>query len=154
MCSFLLSTDAVSKPVCVSNGLMPPKISLTWNAVDDYQSSFQFTYNVLYCYKPHLNNKFCSDPPFGYNTFKDCTGLSIDSSSRIGRKVLDCNVTSLFKRLFPYLFDVHAPTTTPKIIFIVDIGNIQSDGYSNFKACDPHNLGIDLISQNFLLLEI
>ena len=125
---------------------MPPKISLIWNAVDDYQSSFQLTYIVLYCYKPHLNNKFCSDPPFGYNTSKDCTGLSIDSSSRNASRVLECNVTSLFKRLAPNLFDIHAPVTTPKIFFSVNIGNVQSDGYSTFRACDPHKLGIDLIS--------
>lgn len=146
MCRFLLSADAVSKPVCISNGLMPPKISLIWNAVDDYQSSFQFTYNVLYCYKANPNNKFCSDPPFGYNTSKDCTGLSVNSSSRIGSNVLECNVTSLFKRLVPSLFDFHAPVTIPIIIFRINIGNIQSDGYSTFKACDPRMLGIELIS--------
>ena len=146
ICRFRLSADAVSKPVCVSNGLMPPKISLIWNAVDDYQSSFQFAYNVLYCYKPHRNNKFCFHPPFGYNTSKDCTGLSLNSSSRNGSMVLECNVTSLFRRLVPVLFDIHAPVTTPKIIFSVNIGNIQSDGYSTFKVCDPTKLGIKLIS--------
>ena len=119
-----------------------------WNAVDDYQSSFQFTYNVLYCYKPNRNNKFCWDPPSGYNTLKDCTGLSINSSSRIRHKALECNVTFLFKRLFPNLFDAHAQLTMPIIIFSVNIGNIQSDGYS-FKACDPTKLGIDIA----LLLE-
>ena len=133
MCRVLLSADAVSKPVCVSNGLMPPNISLIWKAVDDYQSSFQFTYNVLYCYKANSNNKFCLDPPFGYNTFKDCTGLSVASSSRIESMVLECNVTSLFKRLVPVLFDIiHAPVTTPKIIFSVNIGNIQINQSINF----------------------
>lgn len=121
-----------------------------WNAVDDYQRSFQFIYNVLYCYNPQPNNTFCSDPPSGYNTFKDCTGLSINSSSRIRHEKLECNVTSLFKRLFPNLFDAHAQLTMPLIIiFSVNIGNIQSDGYS-FKPCDPTKLGIDIA----LLLEV
>ena len=146
MCSFLLSADAVNKPVCVSDGLMRPNISLIWNAIDDYQSSFQFTYNVLYCFKPYLNNNFCLKPPFGYNTSKDCTGLAVDFSSRVGSMVLECSVTSLFKRLVPSLFDIHAPRGTTKIIFSVNIGNIQSDGYSTSKVCDPMESGIELIS--------
>ena len=140
MLCFVLSADAVHKPVCVSNGLMPPNISLIWNAMDDYPGSFQFTYNVLYCYKPDRNNKFCLYPPFGYNTSNDCTGLSVDSSSRTERMVLKCSVTSLFKRLVPSLYDVHAPISTPNIIFSVNIGNIQSDAYSTFMGCDPTKL--------------
>ena len=141
MLCFVLSADAVHKPVCVSNGLKPPNISLIWNAMDDYPGSFQFTYNVLYCYKPGPKNKFCMDPPFGYNTSNDCTGLSVDSSSRTERMVLECSVTSLFKRLVPSLYDVHAPISTSNIIFSVNIGNIQSDAYSTSSVCDPTKLG-------------
>lgn len=141
MLCFVLSADAVHKPVCVSNGLMPPNVSLIWNATDDYPGSFQFTYNVLYCYKPDRKNKFCMHPPFGYNTSNDCTGLSVDSSSRTERMVLECSVTSLFKRLVPSLYDVHAPISTSNIIFSVNIGNIQSDAYSTFSVCDPTKLG-------------
>lgn len=139
--------------MCVSNGLIAPKISLIWNAIDDYQSSFQFTYNVLYCYNSTSLSKFCLFPPVGYNTFKDCTSLSVNSSSRTGSMVLECNVTSLFKRLVPSLYDIHAQKSPLVIIFSVNIGNTQSDSYSTFTYCDPMKLGIELctFSRNLIL---
>lgn len=123
--------------MCISNGLTPAKISLIWNAIDDCQSVYPFTYNVLYCHKPSGNNSFCFRPPRGYNIYRDCTGLIVNSSSGVGSMVVECNVTSLFKRLFP-----DAWRGIPKITFSINIGNVPSDAYSKFSTCNPLELGM------------
>ncbi len=128
--------------MCISNGLTPPKISLIWNAIDDYQSVFPFTYNVLYCqlYSSE-SDRFCLKPP-RFNLYRDCTGLSVNSNSSAGSMVVECNVTSLFKRFYPNLFDIHAGgNIRPVIFFSVNIRNVQSDAYSSFSSCNPLHLG-------------
>lgn len=140
-CSILLSVDPVSQPACISNGLTPPKISLIWNAIDEYQSVLPFTYNVLYCHNPSQSNKFCFRRP-RYNISRDCTGLFVNSNSKSGSIAMECNVTSLFKRLYPNLFDIHAEgDINPEIIFSVNIANVQSDAYSKVRHCNPLDFG-------------
>lgn len=136
---FLPHTGPVSKPMCISNGLTPAKISLIWNAIDDYQSTYPFTYNVLYCQKPSKKNKFCLSPPDGYSIYRDCTGLVINSSSGAGSMVVRCNVTSLFKKFFPNA----EGRVIPSIVFSINIGNVQSNAYSKFSTCDPFALGMN-----------
>ncbi|KAJ7377384.1 hypothetical protein OS493_029744 [Desmophyllum pertusum] len=118
----------------------PPEISLLWHviqSVDDYQS-LPFTYNVLFCHKSSIRNKFCLRPPYGYNISRECTDLS----SSAGSMVVECNVTSLFKRLFPNLFDAHKEMAgRPLITFTVNIGNVQSDSYGDHSPCSAWDIG-------------
>ena len=144
--SVFLSTGPISKPKCVSNGLIPPKTLLIWNTIENEQSDLQFTYNVLYCYKPSLPNKFCYRPPHGYNILINCSDLTINAS--VTSSVKECNVTSLFKTLFPNLFDVHEQVSgRPAIFFIVNLGNVQSDNYSPSNYCNPLESGNDSSSE-------
>lgn len=119
----------IAKPQCVSNGRVPPKISLVWNIMENKQSDLQFTYNVLYCYKNSRKNKFCVSPPFGYNISTQCSDLSINSSA--SGTIMYCNVTYLFQMAFPNLFN-HGPVVSgrPTISFVLNFGNVESDNYS------------------------
>ena len=112
-----------------------------WNTVENKQSDLQFTYNVLFCYNPSLRgNKFCRRPPFGYNMSSHCSNLSVNSSA--SSTVVTCNVTSVFKMVYPSMFD-YTQEVKPgvSIYFVVNIGNIQSDSYSQPSLCRPLELG-------------
>ena len=67
---------------------------------------------------------------------------------------MECNVTSLFKRLYPNLFDIHAEgDIIPQIYFSVNIDNVQSDAYSTKSHCNPLDFG-KYIRHTHVLLEM
>ncbi|XP_067037201.1 uncharacterized protein [Acropora muricata] len=129
----------IRKPQCESNGRIPPTTLLLWNTVKNEQSDLQFTYHVLFCYNPSSRNKFCLHPPRGYSMFKHCPAvLPLDLQSNNIKPISECNVTLLFKTLFPNMFDpTKSVSGNPEIHFVISFGNVQSESYSNKTICDP-----------------
>ena len=133
----------IRKPQCESNGRIPPTTLLLWNTVKNEQSDLQFTYHVLFCYNPSSRNKFCLHPPRGYSMFKHCPAvLPLDLQSNNIKPISECNVTLLFKTLFPNMFDpTKSVSGNPEIHFVISFGNVQSESYSNKTICDPMKSG-------------
>ncbi|XP_044172767.1 uncharacterized protein LOC114961760 isoform X2 [Acropora millepora] len=127
----------IRKPQCESNGRIPPTTLLLWNTVKNEQSDLQFTYHVLFCYNPSSRNKFCLHPPRGYSMFKHCPAVPLDLQSNNIKPISECNVTLLFKTLFPNMFDPTKAVSGTKIHFVISFGNVQSESYSNKTICDP-----------------
>ena len=108
----------------------------------DYQGVKRpFTYNVLYCHGLSLQNKFCFKPPYGYSIFRDCP---VNSQSSAGMD-MECNLTSLYKRLFPIIFSNDGNVSSLKIFFVIGIANVHGDSFSSNKYCNPFLSGIYII---------
>ena len=117
---------------------------LIWNIIhlDDYQSVPQFTYNVLYCHKPSFQNNFCGVNYF--NMYRQCSDLSVNSSASNAVQP-KCNVTFLFMRLFPNLYDINELVSgRPVIYFRLTLGNVHVQGdysRSGIGSCHPFDTG-------------
>ena len=132
--------------MCTSSGeKFAPRLALSWNTIDDYHSVLEFTYSVWHCHEPTLKNKFCDRPLYGFSVYPNCSDMK-GSSSTAGSEVVACNVTSLFMRLFPNLYDVHAQTTgRPSLFFTIALGNVHMPiigSYSESVECSPLRKGM------------
>ena len=124
--------------MCISFG-WPPITTLVWNAVDHHQT-LKLAYSAFYCSPPSLINRFCSQPPLGYQKISSCTNVSFVNSgaSLQGNEhsSLECNVSSLIKTLFPDLFDPHAQSSGGSVVvFSISLENVFSERYSPISPC-------------------
>lgn len=75
------------------------------------------------------------------------------SSSTAGSEVVGCNVTSLFMRLFPNLYDVYAQTTgRASLFFTIALGNVHMPiigSYSESVECTPLMKGMIILINLF-----
>ncbi|XP_073239312.1 receptor-type tyrosine-protein phosphatase F-like [Porites lutea] len=131
----------ITKLMCTSNGKQfAPRLALSWNTIDDYHGVLEFTYSVWYCVKPASANYYCGRPPYNFSVYQNCSDMK-GSSSTAGSEVVACNVTSLFMRLFPNLYDVHAPTVGRiSLYFTIAVGNVHMPiigSYSESVECSP-----------------
>ena len=146
--SFL--TGYISNLMCTSSGeKFAPRLALSWrNTIDDYHSVLEFTYSVWHCHEPTLENKFCDRPLYGFSVYPNCSDMR-GNSSTAGSEVVACNVTSLFMRLFPNLYDVHAQTTgRPSLFFTIALGNVHMPiigSYSESVECSPLMKGMIIL---------
>lgn len=149
--SFL--TGYITKLMCTSNGKQfAPKLALSWNTIDDYHGVLEFTYSVWYCVKPASANYYCGRPPYNFSVYQNCSDMK-GSSSTAGSEVVACNVTSLFMRLFPNLYDVHAPTIGRiSLYFTIAVGNVHMPiigSYSESVECSPLTKGMIILINLF-----
>lgn len=139
--------------MCTSSGeKFAPRLALSWNTIDDYHSVLEFTYSVWYCVKPTPANHYCERPPYKFSVYQNCSDMK-GSSSTAGSEVVGCNVTSLFMRLFPNLYDVYAQTTgRPSLFFTIASGNVHMpiiDSYSESVECSPLMKGMIILINLF-----
>lgn len=142
--------------MCTSSGeKFAPRLALSWNTIDDYHSVLQFTYSVWHCHKPALENKFCDRPLYGFSVYPNCSDMK-GNLSTAGSEVVACNVTSLFMRLFPSLYDVHAQINGRiSLFFTIALGNVHIPikfigSYSKSVDCIPFVKGMIIIINKFI----
>lgn len=132
--------------MCTSSGeTSEPRVALFGKTIDDYHSVLEFTYSVWYCHKPTSANRFCDRPPYGFHIYQNCSDMK--GNSNTGSDVVGCNVTSLFKTLFPNLYDVHAQTSGRfSLFFTMALGNVHMPiSFSKSVECTPLVKGMIII---------
>ena len=139
--------------MCTSSGeKFAPRLALSWNTIDDYHSVLEFTYSVWYCVKPTPANLYCGRPPYKFSVYQNCSDMK-GSSSTAGSEVVGCNITSLFMRLFPNLYDVYAQTIgRSSLFFTIALGNVHMPiigSYSESVECSPLRKGMIILINLF-----
>ncbi|CAH3105062.1 unnamed protein product [Pocillopora meandrina] len=118
----------IHRPVCESSDHAFPdfKDLLHWNALVDYQGVQRpFTYQIFYC------NFSCLRPPRRYSIFRGCP---IVPKSSIGI-VMECNLTSLYKKVFPKLFSGSKNIRGLRISLAIGIANMDDEIISRPVGC-------------------
>ncbi|PFX30228.1 uncharacterized protein LOC111323830 isoform X2 [Stylophora pistillata] len=120
------------KAVCESSDLASPNYRdlLHWNALVDHQAVQRpFTYQIFYC------NLDCFHPPSGYSIFSGCPIIPKSN----GGMVMEFNLTSLYKKVFPKLFSDNENIPHLWIFLAIGIANMDDEIISKQVRCPVYH---------------